>query len=243
MQQFLAFLGGCILGGLLSAAAGVRIFEFGATDRHALAEREEVASALRDELESVKIDRDAFIERLRRAERSAAGSRQESARSAREADALRLRRASLDEELLGARSELARTRDDLTRLRVRLTESHDEGARALAAAEILAAERDRLILELFSRPLGSADRELVRELLKGDGTLGEKFRAVVALRRYSPELLLALGDPEPHSDRTLRRIAALRGGLAAGVAPSSARQGPLVRGGSSPGAASPISGD
>ncbi|HLU48201.1 MAG TPA: hypothetical protein VK116_08960 [Planctomycetota bacterium] len=192
MDRIAGFFGGVALGGLLSAACGLDLSPSEPLYRERYAESQRTVSQLVARVESAERDRDRFASGYRRIEK-------EARRNAEDLELARLRAADRTGQLRELEEALETAREEVRTIRGGLVEATSELAIERQRSAELADARSRLIDVLFTKPLGPEDRDLVREILLGRGTLAEKIRWVIRLRQHNPELLLTIGDLRPPS--------------------------------------------
>ncbi|MEM7263225.1 MAG: hypothetical protein AAF488_14640 [Planctomycetota bacterium] len=197
MQQFVVFLGGAVLGAVLSAACGIDFFPSPLERGVSLARSRQIVSDLKRDAEGLRTDRDRALKNFRREERVASARARDLVVVRGElAEARKANRGLIGDlggsqhRLRQANSQLASATSTISALRRDLNETEDE--LGLARSELR-----RQSFDFFSRSRGPEDRELARTFLRGDGTLEEKREFIIQLKRRSPELLLTLGDPLP----------------------------------------------
>jgi hypothetical protein len=195
MNVSAVFLGGIVLGGILSAACGFDLFRSVAPPRPAPSDAERALARTKILLEACESSRSAALDD--------AGAASEAARRlAAETDFLREEAAEVSKgrsalELL-LRERLVQMRQDSDCLLDEIDRAH----RAVADGRVQLLE---LALDFFDRPRPEVDGELARRFLSVEPDSWCEVdllrELVVRLRRHSPEILLGLGRSSDGSSR------------------------------------------
>lgn len=233
MQRAAAFFGGAVLGGIISAASGLDLFE---ADRRAA--REEARQRAEDELQKTRSllarAKEMLLESgernrelaVRPGPREAAGSKAASRAASRD-DRSRL----LEDRIARGEAEAGQLRVEIVRLQGELVTAREALVSAALESRECNAQRHEQLLRFFARERDAYDAALVSEYLTSDRSKDEKQSLILELIKKNKEVLMSIPhDPAPAGRLDGKSEASIVPASAAVGAPGDATRGVKLEG-------------